>query len=315
MGSDREPARLRSGPRERAGTALVLGARGKLGRALYRRALPTRFFRVVGLDRRGCDITRGEQIEAALDTYRPQVVFNAAAVNDVDGAELQHALAFRVNAIAVDQLAQATRSRGIRLVHFSSNFVFGDRMEGGFDEGDPPRPLSRYGSSKYEGERAVLGQGGRDHLVIRLMGLYDEHGACFPRTVLRAALQQGWVRVVQDRYGSLAWSEDVAERAAELAAEKVSGLLHLAPPDDAPWAEVASSVLRMAGVRAELRGVSAAEQGVPARRPLRAQLLSKRAGELGLPPLLPWEEGLQAFFRMRGEALLASLREELAGAS
>ncbi len=297
--------------RTRAGTALVLGAGGKLGRALSRQALPRFFFRVVGLDHGACDITRPERIAAALDTHRPRVVFNAAAFNDVDAAERQHGLAFRVNALGPRYLAQACRRRRVRLVHFSSDFVF----PGGptpFAEAAPAAPLSRYGASKAEGEQAVREESGREHLIVRVAGLVAERGPCFPRTVLRAALAGQPLRVVNDRFGTQTWVRDLAHVVALLVVRGVDGVVHVAPPDLAPWDEIAAEILTLAGLRGEIVPVPGAALGSAARRPERAQLALGRLTELGIQGPPPWRQGLQRFFGRHRATLLDSVARQLA---
>ncbi|MDY0062309.1 MAG: dTDP-4-dehydrorhamnose reductase [Myxococcota bacterium] len=300
-------------PKTRRGTALVLGAGGKLGQALARTVLKRYHFRVIGLTRQDCDITRRDQLAAALGAYRPQVVYNAAAFNAVDDAEASPGLAFRVNATAPALLAGLCATSQTRLVHFSTDYVFPGRPGPPYRESDEPAPLSQYGRSKLEGERAALAGNARDSLVIRVCSLYDDRGPCFPRTILRRVLRDGQVRVVADRCGSLIWAEHLAYVVAEAVALGVSGLLHIVPPDVAPWDELARGVLQAAGVAGEVIPISTAEQQAAARRPACSQLAIARLGDLKLPQLPAWRAGLELFFRERGHDLLARLRRDLPG--
>ena len=300
---------LRDRTPERRGTALVLGAGGKLGRAL-RRALVRRYCRVVGVDRRGCDVTRPDHVAAVLDLHHPTAVFNAAAYNDVDGAEAAQALAFRVNALAPDTLAGLCRLRNLRLVHFSTGYVFPGRATPPYSESEPPAPLSRYGWSKAEGERAVLAIG-REHQVVRVCGLYDEQGPSFVRTVLRGVLATGRVEVVADRLGSLTWVEPLARLVTELAVLEPGGIFHAVPPDVAPFDALARAVLAEAGLPGEVVSITSSQQRAAAVRPFSVQLDVGRLRELDLPLLPPWREGLHAFFAEHGDALLHSVCREL----
>lgn len=309
MGPHTGPAALRL--RTRAGTALVLGAGGKLGYALSRVVLPRFFFKSPGLDHGACDITRPDRVAVALDTFRPRVVFNAAAYNDVDGAERNPALAFRVNALGPRYLAEACRQRRIRLVHFSTDFVFPGGLEP-IAETTAPAPLSRYGASKAEGERAVQEEGRREHLVVRVTGLVAERGPSFARTVLRAALRDEPLRVVTDRFGTQCWVDELARAIAQLVVVGAKGVVHVAPPDVAPWSEIAAEILTLSGCAGEVVGVSADALASTARRPAKAQLATTRLMDLGVPGLPPWREGLRRFFARRGAALLDSVRAEVA---
>src|SRR5437868_6709649 len=151
----------------------VLGAVGQLGRDLC----PRLGGHVTALTRAEADLTRPETLQATLTALRPQVVINCAAYNFVDQAEAEPEAAFAVNAWGVRELARACRAAGCRLVHFSTDYVFGldaIRTEP-FTEGDAPGPLGVYGLSKLAGEylvRSAL----PDHLVIRTCGLYGVWG-------------------------------------------------------------------------------------------------------------------------------------------
>src|SRR5438445_2612645 len=131
-------------------TFAVLGAAGQLGRDLCPRLLGD----VVPLDRTRADLANPDQLKARLADLRPAVFVNCAAYNLVDKAEAEPDAAFAVNAWGVRALAAACRAAGCRLVHFSTDYVFGldaARTEP-FAEDDPPGPVGVYGLSKLTGE-------------------------------------------------------------------------------------------------------------------------------------------------------------------
>jgi dTDP-4-dehydrorhamnose reductase len=92
----------------------------------------------------------------ALRRLRPKVVFLAAAMTDVDGCEGNREYATAVNAEAPGEIAKACGSLGIRLVHFSTDYVFDGTSGRPFGEGATPKPLNVYGRTKLEGERKVM---------------------------------------------------------------------------------------------------------------------------------------------------------------
>jgi dTDP-4-dehydrorhamnose reductase len=100
------------------------------------------------------DITEVDTIKALLDAIRPASVINAAGVvkQRNDGA----AAVIAVNALAPHQLAELCVSRGISLIHFSTDCVFSG-SRGHYSETDQPDPVDLYGRSKLLGE--VAGDG------------------------------------------------------------------------------------------------------------------------------------------------------------
>ncbi len=118
------------------------------------------------------DIADPAAVSRAFDEVSPDVVFNCAAFHNVDVCETEPDAAWAVNVRAVRDLA----SRGARLVHFSTNYVFDGRREEPYGEDDLPHPRSIYALTKLAGEHAALAYGD-GALVVRTAGLYGEHGS------------------------------------------------------------------------------------------------------------------------------------------
>ena len=151
---------------------VITGADGQLGKAfqkeLERRGIP--FF---GTDLATCNITKKDQVDALLDAQKPSVLINCAAYNLVDSAETDRALAFEINADAVNVLAQACHGRGIKFIHYSTDYIFDGQKGGLYTEEDTPHPLNVYGESKYAGEVAAK-TAALDHLVLRTSWVYGD---------------------------------------------------------------------------------------------------------------------------------------------
>ena len=134
---------------------LVFGAQGQVGRALA--ASAPGVADVVAVDRVTCDLTQPTQISSIIAETRPALVINAAAYTSVDRAESEPELAHAVNAVAPAVMAKAVREGGGRLIHISTDFVFGG--QGACTPrrpNDQPSPQGVYAGTKYAGERGVL---------------------------------------------------------------------------------------------------------------------------------------------------------------
>src|SRR5260370_369562 len=133
---------------------LVTGAGGQLGRELIEVLAHDE---VHGLDHRALDVSDRQAVFAAVERVRPSWIINAAAYNDVDGAEGAPEQAFKINASGPGYLADAAARTGAEMVHISTDYVFDGRKGAPYTESDRPDPLSVYGRSKYECELHVLG--------------------------------------------------------------------------------------------------------------------------------------------------------------
>jgi dTDP-4-dehydrorhamnose reductase len=278
----------------------VLGAAGQLGRDLGPRLPGT----VVPLSRADIDLERPDPFFAA---GRPDfdVLVNCAAYNFVDRAEAEPAKALAVNGFGVRSLAMACAACRIKLVHFSTDYVFGldAARTVPYAETDSPGPVSAYGVSKLVGEYAVLAAHPAN-LVVRTCGLYGAagtggKGGNFVETMLRLAREGKPVRVVSDQTCTPSSTVDVAEAVAALVRGGASGLFHVTNAGSCTWYEFAAEVFRLAGLKPSLTPITSAEYGAPARRPAYSVLSNAKLASSGVALPRPWREALAAYLAAR----------------
>lgn len=279
----------------------VLGAAGQLGRDLCPRLRGD----VVPLDRTRADLTRPDELRAALAELRPDVVVNCAAYNFVDKAESEPDAAFAVNAWGVRAVARVCRELDATLLHFSTDYVFGldaDRATP-FAAGDAPGPVSVYGLSKLAGEYAARAECPR-HYVVRTCGLYGVWGSGgkggnFVETMLRLAVQGKPLRVVNDQRCTPSYTADVATAAAALVESGRYGLYHVTNAGSTTWHDLAAAAFEIAGVRADLTAIPSSGYPTPARRPSFSVLALDALAGAAVPEPRPWREGLAAYLAER----------------
>jgi dTDP-4-dehydrorhamnose reductase len=248
----------------------VTGAGGRLGRALVEALGDAPFSGPGGpiaWTRNDFDLDRPEVIHELLDRDRPEVVVHAAAWTDVDGAAREPSLARRRNADAVHVLAEATATRGIDLVHVSTNEVFDGRRTDrrGYQPEDRTNPINSYGRSKLAGEieaaaayrtrRARLG-------IVRTAWLYGPPGNDFPSKIWAAAEKAKAagqrLKVVGDEVGSPTYAPDVAEAIVDLiGSDDVSGTHHIVNAGIASRADWARELFLQARFAVDIEDVPA----------------------------------------------------------
>ncbi len=222
-------------------TAVVLGARGQVGRALTRR-----FPGAVALDRAALDLADPAAV-ARHDWSGVDLVLNAAAYTAVDAAQDPANLAAvrAVNVDAVGALADAARAHGFLLVHFSSEYVFDGRATGPIGEDAPVHPLSVYGRSKADGDRLVTAL--ERHLLVRTTWVVGE-GRNFVRTMASLADRGVSPAVVDDQVGRLTSADDLAAAVAHLVERAAPGTYNVTcGGEPASWADVAGVVFAARG--------------------------------------------------------------------
>ena len=276
---------------------LVTGCAGQLGREL-KRSLAC-LGEVVACDRRQLDLADPDALRAAVRAIAPAAIVNAAAYTAVDKAETETTLAHAINATAPGILAEEAKRLGARLVHYSTDYVFDGRKSGAYTEDDGPAPLSAYGRSKLDGERAIDAAGAR-HQVFRTCWVYGLHGATFMKTMLRLGRDRDELRVVGDQFGAPTWTRHLADATSHVLARKEIpyGLYHLAAAGETSWHGYAEAIFGEA-LRAGLlenipvvNRIASADFPLPAARPANSRLdCSRFRRDFGLA-LPDWRTGL-----------------------
>ncbi|MHC5058860.1 MAG: dTDP-4-dehydrorhamnose reductase [Planctomycetota bacterium] len=267
----------------------VLGSRGMLGRALCEE-LDRRGEEYVGVDLPEIDIADSAAVAASIADKQPEVLLNAAAYTDVDGAESEPDAAARANVDGPRAIAECARDHDTLLVHVSTDYVFGGVGTEPYTEDAPTAPKGVYAETKLAGEEAVRASGAR-HLIVRTAWLYAPWGRNFVRTILGAAREGRELRVVDDQRGSPTYAPDLAEAILDLAESGETGTFHAVNSDEATWFDLAAEAVKLAGMDVPIARVTTAEFPRPAPRPAYSVLSTAKLLALGAP-MRPWREAL-----------------------
>ena len=273
---------------------VVTGGGGQLGRALGQRRPD-----VVRIDVEDVDLTDHDAVVGLLTTLEPEVIIHAGAYTAVDAAEGDPAGAAAVNVEGTAAVAEAARSLGARLVYVSTDYVFDGSATTPYREDHPTGPISVYGATKLEGERAVSALEG--HLIVRTSWVFGE-GKNFIGAILGAAQTRSELSVVDDQHGRPTYAVDLAGGILALVEADASGVVHLqGGGDPATWADVAEAALAAAGLATTVRRVTTAEYdagrpGPIAPRPAYGVLDCSKAAALGVV-LRPWREAVGEYVR------------------
>lgn len=282
--------------------AAVFGAAGQLGIELVRE-LKERNYSVIGWDRSQVDITDRAAVESALASYEADLVFNCAAYNQVDVAEKEPQAAFLVNALAVRNLALACRQMDLRLIHYSTDYVFDGFARHPYAEDDATHPLGAYAVSKLAGElyaRAYLERA----LVVRTSGVFGPGGlhtarGNFVELMLRLASGSQPIRVVEDHVASPTFAPLLAARTVDLVEHDESGIFHVGGGVPVSWFQFARTIFEVAGLEPMLLATNEREYRTPARRPKYSALSNAKMERVGVAPMPPLRKAVEQYFAQR----------------
>lgn len=285
---------------------LVTGANGQLGREIID-VTQSKGCRVQAPPEDDLDITDVDKIDHMIGQHQPDLIINTAAYTQVDKAETEEALAFKVNKTGCSNLARMCVRHRVPLVHISTDYVFDGQKGTPYVETDPIAPLGVYGRSKAEGEseiRSIL----KEHIIIRTAWLYGLHGHNFVKTMLKLATSKKVIQVVADQYGSPTNAADLAQailtvgRNLQMGSKNCWGTYHYCGQGVITWhnfAEKIMELVRQIGGKptASVAPVTTAEYPTPTKRPAYSALDCSRINQQFKISPQPWQKSLEKTIR------------------
>ncbi|MCD6198199.1 MAG: dTDP-4-dehydrorhamnose reductase [Deltaproteobacteria bacterium] len=253
------------------------------------------------------DITSSSDVDKVIGKCVPDIILNCAAYTAVDACETEREPAWKVNVEGPKNLASWVAKYGGLLIHISSDYVFDGRKKPPepYVEDDEPNPLSYYGSTKLEGEVAVM-QATDQYIILRTAWLYGIHGRNFLKTILKVALTNPdkKLKVVNDQFGSPTWSYRLALQIAELIEKNCRGTYHATAEGYCSWYELAGHFLDEIGVQHSLIPCTSEEYPTPAIRPRNSILENQRLKKAGINLMKNWSHDVDQFVSMfRGQLI------------
>jgi dTDP-4-dehydrorhamnose reductase len=268
---------------------LVTGSDGLIGTNI----LPelSKQFEIIPVTEKQWDILDRKLGEEIFHTHQPDVLINLAAITNVDGCEDATELAYRVNAEGAGVIADLCREHNVKLLHFSTDYVFDGAGTKPYTEEDAPNPLSVYGRSKLFGEKKVL-KSLPSSLVLRTEWIYGRGGENFITKVRKVARETGKVEVVDDQIGTPTFARDLAWPVKELITRNKSGIYHVTNGGSCTWFQFAKQIFSLLHIDVPCLPISSAQLSWRARRPAYSVLdCSKLRNDIGLV-MRPWQEAL-----------------------
>ncbi|VBB09327.1 rmld: dtdp-4-dehydrorhamnose reductase [Lucifera butyrica] len=270
---------------------LITGANGQLGRELTKRLQGTDF---LPTDVAEMDITDQNATRKVIESYRPGVVIHGAAYTNVDGAEANPDLAYKINAVGTQNVAVACLNCGAKMVYISTDYVFDGTLGRAYNDFDQPNPQSVYGKSKYAGEtlaKHILNR----LFIVRTSWLYGD-GNNFVRTMLKLGQERDEIKVVNDQHGCPTSTKDLAEVILKLIDTESYGTYHAANTGVTTWYDFARKIFELSGnTRVKVLPQTTEELNRPAPRPMYSPFENRMLRLAIGHTVRPWEEALKEY--------------------
>ncbi len=277
---------------------LIIGKDGQLGKAFVKASREQKLsFKAYSKDE--LDITKNLHVEKILKKIKPKIIINTSAFHVTALCEKKPLDAFKVNCIAVSNLAKLAKAVNARFVTYSTNYVFDGKKGQPYFENDIVNPLQMYGLSKLAGEMSALNEYPSGTYIIRTCGVYGggysgskSKKGNYVLKILNEARTNEVIRASTKQIVNPTYAGDLAKYSISLLKlNPKPGIYHLASEGFCSWYDFAKKILEYKKINVKLIPFESNEENINFQSPLFSALQNSKAKKLGI--VLPSiEDGL-----------------------
>lgn len=266
---------------------LITGGNGQLGMELRKLITDNAIFTNSSI----LDITDFNAVQSFVKDNAIDTIINCAAYTNVDKAEDEEEIAYKVNSVGPENLSKL----GCKLVHISTDYVFDGFSNKAYKVNDMTNPLSVYGKSKLAGEIAVLNNCD-SAIVIRTSWLYSLNGKNFLKTMLNLGKEKDYINVVDDQIGTPTFAEDLAKVIVDILPKvnnETRGIYHFSNEGVCSWYDFAYEIMKYAKLNCNVIPIPTSSYPTKAIRPVFSVLDKSEIKEVFDIKIRHWSSALE----------------------
>ena len=278
---------------------LVTGANGMLAKEVKEKFEKEN--EIIATDVAELDITNEEAVSNFINATKPDYIINCAAYTAVDKAEENYELAEKINGDGPRNLAKAAKESGAKLVHISTDYVFGGDLDVSKDykEDDTKAPVTVYGKTKLHGEEGIIANMD-EYYIFRTAWLYGVGGNNFVKTMTKLGSTRDEINVVSDQHGSPTYAKDLTEIIYQAIEKKIPyGIYNATNEGYTTWYEFTKEILAEQGIECKINPVTTDEyiemmKITQSKRPFNSQMSKAKLESCGIK-VPEWKDGLKRY--------------------
>lgn len=278
---------------------LITGANGMLAKEVREKFEKEN--ELICTDVADLDITNEEAVEKFVEETKPEYIINCAAFTAVDKAETAGEIVEKINGEGPANLAKAAKKVGAKLVHISTDYVFGGDLDVSKDykEDDEKEPVTAYGITKLHGEEGIE-KNMDEYYIFRTAWLYGIGGNNFVKTMTKLGSTRDEINVVADQHGSPTYAKDLTEIIYQAIEKKIPyGVYHATNQGYTTWYDFTKAILEKQNIQCKVNPVTTEEyiemmKITQAKRPFNSQLSKSKLLAQGIE-VPNWEDGLDRY--------------------
>lgn len=280
---------------------LITGMNGQVGSELNDLAQNYPDFEFKFTDRSTLDIGDKENVLKILEEFAPNFIINTAAYTAVDKAEEEQEISEKINATALEYLAEACKKNDAWLMHISSDYVYHIDKDEPLIESDETKPQGIYAKTKLAGEK-ILEASEINYCILRTSWVYSFFGNNFVKTMIRLGNQRDELSIVADQIGAPTYAKDIADTLLKMIVkicgsekkESLVGTYNYANGGVTNWADFARTIFEMKHIECVVNETTTEAYGAPAPRPKWSVLDKTLIHDTFGIEIMDWKESLKA---------------------
>ncbi len=189
------------------------------------------------------DLSDLENIFLKLDNMKPNIIINCAAYTSVDSAKDNFDSANAINNKSVALIAKWCYLNNCKLLHISTDYVYGSNISTEINEDYPTNPVNDYGITKLMGDRACI-EANPMSIIIRTSWLYSSYGNNFVKKIIELMKIKKELNIVNDQIGSPTYAADLAQVIIKIINSKIwiPGIYNFSNKGKVSWYELANDI-------------------------------------------------------------------------
>ena len=275
---------------------LVTGASGQLGQEFQNNVSKSRddfYF----TDEKELDITNKNHVLNYVSDNQIELIINCAAYTDVNGSETNKNQAIKVNSGAIKNLVEICEEKKIKMIHFSTDYVYNSNNLSPISEESNINPINYYGISKREGEK-IIEKSSSDSIIIRTSWLYSMYGNNFVKTMIKKGENQEKIYVINDQFGCPTYSKDLVDCALNIIVSNKLNyykVYNFSNEGYTNWYDFTKKIFELKKINCPIIAVSSDKYKSIANRPKHCITDKSRIKNIFNITIRKWDEALEEF--------------------
>tara|TARA_Y100000739_G_C20537816_1_gene432128 strand:- start:264 stop:1115 length:852 start_codon:yes stop_codon:yes gene_type:complete len=275
---------------------LVTGANGQLGQQ-FKNNTTKSDFEFYFADENELDITKKNDILNYTSHYKIKYILNCAAYTDVNGSESNKELAIKINSEAIKNLVEICEEKKIKMIHFSTDYVYNSESLDPIKEYKNIDPINYYGYSKREGEKFIE-DSSSESIIIRTSWLYSNYKNNFVKTIINKGNNNEKIYVVNDQFGCPTYAKDLVNVILHIIQSEIKPkykIYNFSNEGFTNWYDFAKKILQLKKINSLIIPVNSENYRTVAKRPRYSVTDKSRIKDIFNVNIRNWEEALEEF--------------------